>query len=54
MFQSISLFEKGTFSLDSTTRVILIEGIPDCLGCDRVGKSLVDEIGGCKGNYQEP
>jgi hypothetical protein len=54
MFQLISLFEKGIFSLDNIPKVILLEGIPDCLGCDRVGNSLVDEMGGLHSIIEPP
>ena len=26
--------------------IIFLEYIPDCLGCDRIGKDVVDEMGG--------
>ena len=42
----MGLFEKRTFPLDNRAKVILFECIPDCLGCDRVGKDVVDEMGG--------
>ena len=31
---------------DNSTKVILFECIPDCLGCDRIRKDVVDEMGG--------
>ena len=42
----MGLFEKRTFPLDNRVKVILFECIPDCLGCDRVGKDVVDEMDG--------
>ena len=42
----MGLFEKRTFPLDNRVKVILFECIPDCLGCDRVGKDVVDKMGG--------
>ena len=41
----MGLLEKGTFPLDNSTKVIFFECIPDCLGCDWIGKNVVDEMG---------
>jgi hypothetical protein len=40
------LFEKRAFLLNNRAKVVLLEHIPNCLGCDRVGDDGVDEIGG--------
>jgi len=45
MVYSMSLFEKRAFPLNNRVKVILLECIPDCLGCDRIGKGIVDEMG---------
>ena len=42
----MGLFGKRTFPLDNRVKVIFFECIPDCLWCDRVGKDVVDEMGG--------
>ena len=44
--QSVGFLEKRTFPLFNSTKVILFEDIPDCLGCDRIRKDVVDEMGG--------
>jgi hypothetical protein len=46
VLQSVGLLEKRAFFLDNRAKVILFECIPDCLGCDRIGKDVVDEMGG--------
>ena len=43
--QSVGLLEKRAFPLDNSAKVILFECIPDCLGCDRIRKDVVDEMG---------
>jgi len=41
----MTLLEEGDFFLDNRAEVVLLECISDCLGCDRVGEGVVDEMG---------
>ena len=42
----MGLLEKRTFFLDNRVKVMIFEYIPDCLWCDRIGKDVVNEMGG--------
>jgi len=41
----MTLLEEGAFFLGNRAEVVLLECISDCLGCDRVGEGVVDEMG---------
>ena len=41
----MGLFEQRAFILENSTEVMLPKYIPDCLGCDRVGNDVVNEVG---------
>ena len=41
----MTLLEERAFLLDNGAIVVLLEYIPDCLGCDRIGDDVVDELG---------
>jgi hypothetical protein len=42
---SMMLLEERAFFLDNRAKIVLLEYIPDCLGCDRIGDDVVDETG---------
>jgi hypothetical protein len=42
---SMLLFEQRAFLLDNRAKVVFFEYISDCLGTDRVGDDVVDEMG---------
>ena len=48
------ILTKRTFLLDNRAKAIFLEWIPDCLGCDRTGKDVVDEMGGLHSIIKPP
>jgi len=38
------LFEQGTFLLDNSMKIVGLEYISDCLGCDRSRDNVVDKV----------
>ena len=36
----------GAFLFYSSANIVFLKHIPDCLGCDKVGDGIVDEVGG--------